>query len=534
VACGFVTFHIGGIIASPLVPTFQPISPRAISDHAFKEASCLLIRTTPDCAMAAPAGTPSPRDQLFNPSLDDVLFSACLDNARKCYLVLKYIYMPVAVAYGVVASMLIVNALWHKDRIPNFTNAFFFALCANALIIGLPTFLVPRIMHFRRLPPRARLAIANTLFTAVCLLVPAVTAHKLWRRQYKELNGFLLVHELLPSAPSRVRPSVVLPHEPLSICEEDTFFLLFMLDHTSMAASYFMLWIVIELPRSYFAVSFSLHVAHFWASAYRVTCIYANACNSHTRSNSSIVTGFSLLQPIVHMVHVSWCFHTVLARWFMQSPHREEHKKWIKSLLKEAVLVTKIHMQSLLPACNAPLPRQNGLFWSRTEFLRPKQEKLPLLLPSDFGTALRICSRLKDLAVYVVALGLPIIFAIFEAMRLVMRIDPSVCSAVHICLFKYALIFAVSTLPHYFFSKFIVQRRSRLSPWFAVASCVVVTIIILRFMRPGSMGFIVLPQMPRFYVYFTIIIVFPPLLIRSFSHDASTTVVLVLFVTLYT
>lgn len=471
------------------------------------------------------------RAQLLTPSPDHVLFSACLDNARKCYLVLKYIYMPLAVAYGGIA--LVLNALWLMGRIPNFSNAFLFALCAHTLIIAVPTFLVPRIMYFRSLSPRARLAVANILFAAVCLLLPAVTAHKLWRRQYKELNGFLLVHELLPLAPSRTWPAVVLPHEPLSICEDDLFFFLFACDHTSMAASNFMLWIVIELPRKYFAISFSLHTAHFWASAYRVTYVYANSCNSHTRWNSIVAGAWSNMQSLVHIVHVICCIQYMLTRWFMLSPYREENKKWIKSLLEEAVLVTKIHVQALLQVSSAPQPQRTGLFWSRTEFLRAKTEEAPLLLPSTFGTALKICSRLKDVAVYVAAVGLPIIFVFFEALRLVVRVDQNVCVAVYIFLFKYALVFAGSTLPHYFFSKCIVQRRSW-SPWFAFACCVVATIIILQFMRPGSMGFIVLPTIPRFYVYFTLIIVFPPMTTRAFSHDASALVILVIFFTLYT
>jgi hypothetical protein len=447
-------------------------------------------------------------------------------------LLLKYIYIPLAVTYGVISSVLIVKALWNAERAPSFANAFFYALCINALIIGLPIFLVPRIMYFRRLPPHALLAIANTLFAAVCLLVPAVTAHKLWRRQYKELNGFLLIHELLPTAPSRVRPSVVLPHEPLSICEDDFFFLLFALDHISMAASSFMLWIVIDLPRNYFAVSFALHSAHFWASAWRVTNIYVSTCSSDLRSNSSIVSDFRLLQPMVHVLQVAGGTQHVLTRWFLQSPNREENKKWIKALLEEAVLVITIHVRALLQVKNDPQPRRTGLFWSRTEFLRAKQEDVPLLLPANFGTALRICSRLKDLAVYVVALQLPIILTVFETMRFVTRIDPSVCSAVHLCLLKYAIIFAVSTLPHHFFSKHIV-KRCRWSPWFALLCCVVAAVLFLHFMRPGSMGFIMLPQIPRFYVYFTIIILTPPLLMRAFSHEASAFAMLVIFVTLY-
>jgi hypothetical protein len=218
----------------------------------------------------------------------------------------------------------------------------------------------------------------------------------------------------------------------------------------------------------------------------------------------------------------------------MLSPNREENKKWIKSLLEEAVLVTKVHVQALLQASHtgsAPQPR-TGLFWSRTEFLRAQQEEAPVCLPAIFGTALKICSRLKDVAVYVAALGCPLFFVFFEALRLVVRVDARVCSAVYMFLFKYALIFAVSTLPHYFFSKCILQRRSW-SPWFALACCVVVVITILQFLRPGSMGFIVLPQIPRFYVYFTVIIVFPPMVTRAFSQEASALVMLVIFVTLY-
>ena len=53
---------------------------------------------------------------------DEVLFASSLDNARRCFLVLKYVFMPLAVLYGVIMAAL--NALWLFGYLDNFSNVF--------------------------------------------------------------------------------------------------------------------------------------------------------------------------------------------------------------------------------------------------------------------------------------------------------------------------------------------------------------------------------------------------------------------------
>ena len=345
--------------------------------------------------MALPAGSPSPKCPRAAPcgpssSADELVFAACLDNARKCFLMLKCTYLPLALVYGVIASIL--NVLWVYGHVPNFSNTFFVSVCINIFLMSVPAFLVPVIIRLRSIPPSVRLAISNTVFAAVCLLVPMVSAHKVWRRQYHELSGFLALHDLLPSPPPRARPSIVSPHEPLSICEDDIFFLLYAIDHTHMAASNFKLWTFIELPPNYFAVSFSLHIVHFWASAYRVASAYVSVCSRDAKHVSGTV-----LLPLIHMVHIAACVTFMLAKFCMMSQHRETNKKWIHSLMMEAFLTTKVHVQSLWRHNSNPLPPRNCAFWSRTDLLHLQPVELPLLLPSSLGIALKVCARLKDM-----------------------------------------------------------------------------------------------------------------------------------------
>ena len=169
----------------------------------------------------------------------DVVFASGLDNARKCFLVLKCVYLPLcALMLFVMAGL---NAISFLGRISSLSHVIYvYTLAAQAIVIAAPTFLVPRIICIRGLSNRVRLVIVNSLFLAMCLLLPVINANKVWRRQYKELNGFLLAYELIPSAPPRVRPAVVAPHEPLSICEDEPFLFLWAIDHASMMWSNFM------------------------------------------------------------------------------------------------------------------------------------------------------------------------------------------------------------------------------------------------------------------------------------------------------
>jgi hypothetical protein len=298
--------------------------------------------------------------------------------------VLKCMYLPLALAVTL-------NILWLFGYISSFSNTFFASVCINAVLMSIPSFLVPVIIRLRRIPPSVRLAISNTIFAAACLLVPIAYAHKVWRRQYHELSGFLAFHDLLPSPSPRARPSVVSPNDPLSICEDDMFFLLYAFDHTHMAASSFKLWTSIELPTNYFAVSFSLHIVHFWASAYRAAHVYVNVCNRDSKQVSGPV-----LLPLLHMVHMASLVIFMLTKFFILSRNRETHKKWVQSVLMEAFSTTKVHVQYLCRHnSNVPQPR-SGAFWSRTELLHLPQDELPLLLPSSLGIALRVCARLKD------------------------------------------------------------------------------------------------------------------------------------------
>ena len=59
--------------------------------------------------MSSPiASAPGPR--AFLQSADELMFASCLDNARKCFLVLKCVYLPLLVVCGVVMAVL--NVLW--------------------------------------------------------------------------------------------------------------------------------------------------------------------------------------------------------------------------------------------------------------------------------------------------------------------------------------------------------------------------------------------------------------------------------------
>lgn len=399
-------------------------------------------------------------------------------------MVLKCIYMPLTLVYGGVT--LVLHALWHFGYVQTFSNAGFFVLLLHVIIIGIPTTAVPVITRLRRLPVSVRMALTNILFAAACMLVPIISAHRVWRRQYKELNGLLFIHEFMPLAPPRVRPALVLPHEPLSICDDDMFFPLAMVDHGNLLMSNFMLWSFIELPPKYFAFSFAAHILHFWFSAHRVTAVYGEACIG-SQSYDSIRQQW---QPVIHMVHVISSVSYVLTRHFMISRDRDIHKLRACAFFKQAVSVSKVHLYALLRINSQPPPvaQPRATFWSRTEFLLSCQpEEQPLLLPATVGIALRVCARLKDCAIYVVALGLPIFYTFLEFMRHIIPVDARVCSAFYLFFFKAALVFVFMTLPHTLVSKSIMQRRIW-SPRLVLSLCAIATVVVVQYLRPGSMG----------------------------------------------
>ena len=129
---------------------------------------------------------------------------------------------------------------------------------------------------------------------------------------------------------------------------------------------------------------------------------------------------------------------------------------------------------------------------------------------------------------YVAGLALPILYSLFELLRLFTFVDQSVQTAIYLFFFKIAIFFAGSYVPNYFFSKCIAQRRIW-SSWFVLLICAFVTIAALQFISPNSLGFQVLPPLPRFYVSFNWMALAPCFMIRSFSQDASPVVIAVVF-----
>ena len=151
----------------------------------------------------------------MSPNSDEALFATSLDNARRCFLILKYVFLPLLLLFG--AVLLILQALFYFGYIQIFSSVFFFVTVAMASVIAVPVFLTPPIIFLRRVPSCFRLALVNCMFVAVCLIVPVLASYGIWRRQYQEVNGFLLVHQFLPAAPPRVRQAAVSAHEALSI-----------------------------------------------------------------------------------------------------------------------------------------------------------------------------------------------------------------------------------------------------------------------------------------------------------------------------
>lgn len=172
----------------------------------------------------------------------------------------------------------------------------------------------------------------------------------------------------------------------------------------------------------------------------------------------------------------------------MISRNRDIHKMRASALFTEAVSVSKLHFDALLRINTPPVVQPRATFWSRTEFLLSSQpEEQPLLLPATVGIALRVCARLKDCAIYIVALGLPIYYTFFELMRHIMLVDARVCNAFYLFFFKAALVSIFMTLPHTLVAKSIMQRRIW-SPHLVLSLCAVTTVVVVQYLRPGSMG----------------------------------------------
>jgi hypothetical protein len=462
----------------------------------------------------------------------DVAFASSLDNARKCFLVLKCVYLPSCLLMCLVSAQL--NAMWFLGRISSFSDThviyWYMHGAAQAIVIAVPTFLVPRIIRFRGLSNRARLFITNSLFASMCLLWPVINANKVWRRQYTELNGFLLVHELMPSAPPRVRPAAVAPHQPLSICDDEPFLFLWAIDHASMIWSNFMVWIFIEVPHKYFVACFSLHIAHFWASAYRGLNVYASSCGSDSDLGDIVRHHW---QPVLHMVQLVSSVSFLMMRSFFMSPSCEENKQWLVAAVKEAVAITKLHLRALFQLHSSQTQLPTGTFWSRTELIFSSPKEPPLLLPANVGAAFKTCLRLGDFGVFVIGFSLPIYFAFFELMRQIISVEPLVRKAVYVFFVKCAIIVAFVSLPRTIFAKALCRRRVW-SSWVILSSCCILAIVVVAYLMPGSMGQKFMHPIPRCFCCLATMSIFPPAILRAFSRNTSALFIILIFSIIYT
>jgi hypothetical protein len=345
-------------------------------------------------------------------------FALCLDNARRCFLVLKFVFLPLLCLFGIFAASL--YTMWFLGYIKQFSCLFFLHTCATALISGAPVVLIPFIVRLR-LPVSVRLAAANTLFVAVCLLVPFLNAHFIWHRHYRELSGFVLVPEFFFGTPSLATAAAGQSRDTLSICDDTYFFVLFVLDHSLLSVSRFILPTMIELPTRYFSFTVVVHTVVLWASAFHISNVYISACGDHPKSAANAEIA-KLYLPLGHMIHLATFLVYLFTSLFVSSRNREQNKKLVRSLLAEAVSTTRVHLEAIFLSNRECKPKQTGTFWSRTEFLTLKQEKPPLLLPAGVGVAYKVSSGLKDFGLYVWALSVIIYFIFFELMRVVVAV----------------------------------------------------------------------------------------------------------------
>jgi hypothetical protein len=443
-------------------------------------------------------------------------------------LVLKYVFLPLSFAFG--ALFVLLHSLRLLGLVEPFSNMFLLHFFVSAATTGAPIVLIPAIVRFRRISASARLTLAHLLFAAVCILAPVLGAYATWRRQYREVNGFLWLHELLPAAPSRARGSVASLHEPISICDDDFFFVAFVFDHALMMVARFILPMMFELPPRYFTGIVFAHAGLLWTSAFRLSNIYIHTCSNHPISGANAEVA-KLYLPLGHMIHLA-CFQThLLTALFVSSRNREQNKKLLNSLLASALSTTRIHLEAIFRVDNSPKPQQTGTFWSRTEFLYLQRKQPPLLLPAGVGIAFKVSLGLKDWGLYVWALSLPSYFTVFELLRFFTHVDPHICRIVHLSSWKCLVLFMLFSLPHFLFSKAIHQGRVR-SPWLVSSCCFVVIIVTVLFGLPGATGsvwnrnFRVLP-------YFIVSNIAPPTLLRAISHFASSVFIVVAFVMLH-
>lgn len=304
------------------------------------------------------------------PSSDQTLFASSLDNARKCFLVLKYVFFPLLSLSG--TALLILQALSHFGYTVNVPVSFFMLNAIIAIIIGAPVAMVPAIVELRYIPASVRLAAVHSLFAFVCVCVPVFTAHCVWQRQYQEVPGFLLIHDFSPAAPAIMSSAV---HVNLSVCDDEQFFVTFTYDHAVMSTSPFFLPMMIELPSTYFAAVFSFNTIIFWSSAFRVINLSINTCINHPEYGPAAEFIKQSL-PLCHMMNLVTCVSYLFTRLFVVSRNREQNKLWVKSAIEEIITISNLHLRYIFHVNSEPVFRQSAAFWSRTEFFRRRSSLL--------------------------------------------------------------------------------------------------------------------------------------------------------------
>jgi hypothetical protein len=457
------------------------------------------------------------------PSSDQILFASSLDNARKCFLVLKYVFFPLLSLSG--TALLILQALSHFGYTVNVPVSFFMLNAIIAIIIGAPVVMVPAIVELRYIPASVRLAAVHSLFAFVCVCVPVFTAHCVWQRQYQEVPGFLLIHDFFPAAPAIMSSAV---NVNLSVCDDEQFFVTFTYDHAVMSTSPFFLPMMIELPSTYFAAVFSFNTILFWSSAFRVINVSINTCINHPEYGPAAEFAKQSL-PLCHMMNLVTCVSYLFTRLFVVSRNREQNKLWFKTAIEEIITISNVHLRYIFHANREPVFRQSAAFWSRTDFFS-KKEQPTLLLPANLGIAFKVSAGLKDWGLYVWALGLPIYFCVFEFMRIFFGVHPVVRGVMDAFFAKYFMFLIGIIAPHYIIDKAIHQGRVR-AAWLVTSCCFGVIFLCIRFILPGSTR--ILPRNFRFFPFFVMSNVAPPTILRAISQVASAQFIIATFLALH-
>jgi hypothetical protein len=313
------------------------------------------------------------------------------------------------------------------------------------------------------------------------------------------------------------------PHRALSICDDKHFFILSVFDHAVLAASPFFLPMMIELPTAFFVATFSFNALLFWASSIRVGNVYIHSCPDHSEFVKQCL-------PLGHMMNMVTCVSYIFTRLFVFSRNREHNKRWVQWAVAESITATTIQLRAIFRLSNTPQPRPPAAFWSRMEFFTSRQEERPLLLPANVGVAFKVSEGLKDWALYVWALALPIYFTAFEFMRVFSDVHPNVRAVMHSFFLKYVVFFLVAAGPHCVFEKAIHQGRVR-AAWLMTSVCFVAIVVCVLFMKPGSAR--ILPRNFRFWPFFVMSNVAPATMMRSISHVASARFNIAVFVVLH-